>query len=85
MELTNYIGEIVGGVVLALLAWGFKSWSQSIRSATTEILARLDYLTKEFHQHRIDVERRVTRVEVLVEQDIFEGRHRRHHREDESE
>ena len=64
--LIEHLGELLVGVVLMLLAWGFKAWSVSIKEATITILDKLDYLTKEFHQHRIDIERRVTRVETKV-------------------
>lgn len=62
--LVDHIGELIVGSVLMLLAWGFKAWSVSIKDATISILDKLDYLTKEFHQHRVDIERRITRVET---------------------
>lgn len=65
--IVSYFGELLVGGVLMMLAWAFKSWSTSIKEATNSILSKLDYLTKEFHQHRIDIERRVTRVETKVD------------------
>lgn len=63
----NHLGEMMVSLVLGALAIAFRAWSTSIKEATNTILDKLDYLTKEFHQHRVDIERRVTRVETKVD------------------
>lgn len=63
----SHFGEIIVGSVLSLLAWSFRSWSAALKETTTKILNKLEYLTQEFHQHKVDVERRVTRVETKVD------------------
>jgi hypothetical protein len=80
--LTSYFGEILVAGVLAVFGWAFKSWSGSIKQATDSILLGLNSLQKEFHQHRVDVERRVTRVETKVDI-IHEDTRRRELREHE--
>lgn len=64
---SSYFGEILVAGVLALFGWAFKSWSTSIKQATADILNLQKELQREFHQHRVDVERRVTRVETKVD------------------
>lgn len=79
--LSSYFGEMLVAGVLAMFGWGFKSWSSSIKQATDTILAQLESLQKEFHQHRIDVERRVTRVETkvdIIHEDTRRKREREH-------
>lgn len=63
----EHLGEIIMGTVMSLVAWGFRSWSQALRETTNKILNKLEYLTQEFHAHKVDVERRVTRVETKVD------------------
>jgi hypothetical protein len=65
--LNEHLGEIIVGIVMSLVAWGFRSWSQALKETTTKILTKLEYLTQEFHAHKVDVERRVTRVETKVD------------------
>ena len=63
----GYIPEIVVGLVLAVFGWAFKSWSATIKDTSNRILERLEKLASEFHHHRIETERRVTRVETKVD------------------
>lgn len=80
--LSSYFGEMLVAGVLAMFGWGFKSWSSSIKQATDSILTGLKHLQNEFHQHRVDVERRVTRVETKVDI-IHEDTRRRQDRQNE--
>ena len=65
--LANYIGELAVTTVLALLAWSFRSWSSTLEKTTDKILNKLADLQRDFNQHRVDVERRVTRVETKID------------------
>lgn len=66
--LVNHIGELMVGMVLAVFGYAFKSWSRAITDSTAKIIAELKGLSTEFHKHRIDVERRVTRIETKVDE-----------------
>lgn len=65
--LVEYIGEIIVGVVLALLSLSFRNWSATLERTTNSILSKLAELQRDFNQHRVEVERRVTRVETKVD------------------
>ena len=65
--LVEYIGEIIVGVVLGLLTLSFRNWSQTLERTTNSILQKLADLQRDFNQHRVEVERRVTRVETKVD------------------
>lgn len=64
--IAQHLGELLMSMVLGAFAWAFRSWSQGISGATEKIINELKGLTREFHEHRVDVERRVTRVETIV-------------------
>ena len=64
MDLANYVPEIIVGLVLAAFAWSFRAWSYTINENSEKILTRLEKLSLEFHNHRIQTENRVTRVET---------------------
>ena len=83
-----YFGEILVGTVLMVFGFAFQSWAKSLRSSTERaentalrILAKLEGLVIEFHNHRVDIENRVTRVETKVDIDRLE-RHQSRHPED---
>ncbi len=59
MDLPTLLPELIIGVVLGGFAWAFKGWSAAIE--------RLDRLTSTFQEHRLLVEKRVTKVETEVE------------------
>ena len=63
----QYIPEIMIGIVLIFFAWAFKSLSKSLEDAPNKILEKLDGLTNEFHETRLQVEKRVTKVETEVQ------------------
>jgi len=65
--LVEYVGEVVVGIVLALLTLSFRNWSQTLERTTNSILDKLAELQRDFNQHRVEVERRVTRVETKVD------------------
>ena len=67
MDLPTILPELVVGVVLGGFAWAFKGWSAAIERASEKILERLDRLTLTFQEHRLLVEKRVTKVETEVE------------------
>ncbi len=77
--------ELLIVIPIAIAGWGFKSWSSALKSTTSQILIKLDYLMQEFHQHKVDVERRVTRVETkvdLLHEDNVCNHHVEHHRKE---
>ena len=67
MDYATFVPEIVTGVILMGFAWAFRSWATTVSSASEKIIARLDRLAMEFHDHRIDTENRVTKVETKHE------------------
>lgn len=58
--------EIIVGVVLLVFAAGFKSWSVRLKDTSQQILEKLSSLSREFHQHVVKTENRVTKVEEKV-------------------
>jgi len=65
--ITEYLFELIVIIPMAIVGWAFKNWSTTLKSTTEQILLKLDYLMRDFHQHKVDVERRVTRVETKVD------------------
>lgn len=64
VDLVAIAPNLIVGLVLAGFAWAFRSWSESIKGSTQVILNELKGLSLEFHKHRIDYEKRATKVEV---------------------
>lgn len=75
--ISQYLGEILTGIVLGLFALAFRSWSTALTQSTERIIGKLETLVKEFHTHRVETERRVTRMETKVD-DIEKLIHRFH-------
>jgi glutathionyl-hydroquinone reductase len=67
MDIPTILPEIIVGIVLGGFAWAFKGWSAAIERASEKILERLDRLTSTFQEHRLLVEKRVTKVETEIE------------------
>ena len=67
--LPDHLFEIGVSVFLAVLGWSFKNWSGAIERTSKEVLGKLDKVYQEFHNHRIEVEHRVTKVEAQIEKD----------------
>lgn len=67
MEYAEYIPELITGVILLGFAWSFRAWAQVVRSSSSEIITKLESLGKEFHEYKVMVENRVTRVETRHE------------------
>ena len=67
MDIPNMLPEIIVGITLGGFAWAFKGWSAAIERASEKILERLDKLTATFQEHRLLVEKRVTKVETEIE------------------
>jgi hypothetical protein len=67
MDIPNLLPELIIGLVLGGFAWAFKGWSTAIERASEKILERLDRLTSTFQEHRLLVEKRVTKVETEIE------------------
>ncbi len=87
MELMDYIGEIVVGLVLLGFAVAFRTWGNRLRDMSIDfkeishkMFDRLDSLAKEFHVHTLKTEGRVTRVETKIESLTDEVRGRRNGR-----
>lgn len=72
-----YFGEILVGGILMVIGFIFQSWAKGLRSSTDRILQKLEGLVIEFHNHRVDIENRVTRVETKVDIDSLERREAR--------
>lgn len=67
LEIPNLLPEIIVGIILGGFAWAFKGWSAAIERASEKILERLDKLSSTFQEHRLLVEKRVTKVETELE------------------
>ena len=67
VDIPTILPEIIVGIVLGGFAWAFKGWSATIERASEKILERLDRLTSTFQEHRLLVEKRVTKVETEVD------------------
>lgn len=65
--IADWGSQIFVGVVLIVFGAAFRSWSATLKGVSDKILSKLEYLSHEFHEHRVDVEKRVTRVETQVE------------------
>lgn len=63
----SHFGELMIGAVLTIFGWAFRAWAGAIQKSTDAILTGLKSLQADFHQHRVEVERRVTRVETKVD------------------
>jgi cobalamin biosynthesis protein CobD/CbiB len=53
--LQNYFGEMIVGFVLAMFAWGFRSWSDTVKQVATE-----------FRKFQIEMERRLVKLETQM-------------------
>lgn len=62
--ISNYIPEIITGTILLGFAWAFRGWSTTLDKTSTKIIEKLEALSKEFHEHRVLTENRVTKSEV---------------------
>lgn len=67
MDLTQYLPEIIVGLTIGGFAWAFKSWSATLERSSERIIEKLDKLAMTFQEHRLVVEKRVTRIETEVE------------------
>lgn len=76
-ETVNVVPEIIVGLILVGFSWAFKNWATTIRSSTQRILEKLEKLALELHEHRIDQEKRVTKLETEVHEVLIEVRERR--------
>ena len=72
---TEHLGELMVGMVLGMFGWGFRSWSQALMSwkktvenSTTSVLDKLDHLINDFQDHKLESERRISKLETKVEQ-----------------
>lgn len=78
-----WVGEIVVGIVLAIFGLAFRSWSMRLSEGIKKLdqiervlLQKLELLSKEFHEHTLRTEARVTRVETKVDILVQNGRKR---------
>lgn len=62
--LIQFLPELIVGLVLSALVWSFKTWSLSMTVQIDKILTRVDRLTQEFHDYRVENEGRLTRAET---------------------
>lgn len=62
----TYGPEIFVGVVLIVFGFAFRSWASTVRDSSTHIIQKLETMAKEIHQHRLDTERRLVRMETEI-------------------
>ena len=67
MDLVTLFPEIIVGLIVGGFAWAFKGWSATIERASEKIIEKLDKLSSTFQEHRLLVEKRVTKVETEIE------------------
>lgn len=60
----QFLPEVIVGLILSALVWSFKSWSLNMTNQIDKILTRVDRLTQEFHDYRVENEGRLTRTET---------------------
>lgn len=77
-SIAAHFGEFIVGIVLLVFGWAFQSWAKNLKASSEQwgqqlqrnsdrILSKLEGLAVEFHNHRVDIENRVTRVETKVD------------------
>jgi len=66
LEIIGLIPQALVGLVLAGFAWAFKSWASIVKESSNVILEKLETLYAEFHNHRLDTEKRITRNETKL-------------------
>ena len=62
----EHISDIVIGLVLFGLTWSFRNWASTLKETTKDILDMLKGLSREFHDHTIKTEKRVSTMEEKV-------------------
>jgi len=68
VELLNeHFGEIIAGLVLVVFGWGFTSWSTTLSNSTTDIISKFTGFINDYHKHKLESERRLTRMETQVQ------------------
>lgn len=76
MELiSDHLGDLVMGAVGLVFAYAFAQWAgkvdalkKSFDATSAKLFGRLDHLVREFHEHRLHTENRVTRMETKIEE-----------------
>lgn len=67
-----YFGELFVGLILMVFGFTFQNSARAMRAQNDRILSKLEGLVIEFHNHRVDIENRVTRVETKVDIDMLD-------------
>lgn len=62
-----WVGEVVIALVVGWVGWVMKTYLARNAAALEDVKDAVQYLTNEFHSHRVSIERRVTRVETKVD------------------
>lgn len=64
MAWTSFAGEAILGLVLLVFGWAFRNWAEAIKHSSRNILDRIERLGKDFADHRLKNEARMTKVET---------------------
>lgn len=62
----QYIFESIMALFVAGFAWGFRSWSISIKDSTQQIIRRLEAMALQIHNHRIESTEIFSRLDERV-------------------
>lgn len=62
-----YATEAFLGLLIVLVGAGVKSWTASVTDKFDDVLRAIETINREFHEHRLVTERRVTKVEGHLE------------------
>lgn len=62
----QYLGEIIVGIMLALIALSMGLWGRGIRTLVEEQTKAVNAMRKDMHQYMLSNEQRVTRAEEQI-------------------
>jgi len=73
--LTEHAGEMIVGLVLGMFGLSFRSWAQAlihwkatVEKSTDRVLNTIESLSNDYRSHKLESERRLTRMEAKVEE-----------------
>lgn len=73
--LQQHAGELIVGIVLGIFGLSFRSWAQmlgswktTVEKSTGRVFDSIESLATDYHNHKVESERRIARLEAKVEQ-----------------
>ncbi len=65
--MTEFVPELIVGFVLLIFGAAFRHWASTVKESSQRILERLERLYGEFHDYRINIEKRMTKLETKAD------------------